>query len=853
MSERFFSDSMESRKKRRDLNGLLDQLKAQNISRPKALEKPDTEDFLETINEDPLEEIDFQETSAEEFLEKTAEEALKSEAEQNSEAPETSEPTQTESKELFPEGEESKNPVRNTKRQIIWTAFEAVFGILIGLGIIFVMVNLHNPVEKRLVRELQRTIHGKVTYETCERGRAPFTNSELTLKMVQAQAGTPSQESELESESESGFSIQEMNVNLAPFPQIFRNLVLESVTMNGVFFQNIHTLEYQNVWRPTPIAPLFSDEIKKILEKQGESLESIRHLEAVKAKFLPTYQEISGKVQVIDEEVSKIKEKLNAYPEIKDVEELTAEALKSASDQHQEILPELERLAALRKESVTLQRNWMDLNQTVAKELAKMREKIALDGKAFSTILHYSVPTEQSLTEYLFQSTMEKRLQESINWGKELSQMAEMVILPKSGRPVKSLKADGVIELFGQEFDFNSRWESEIDSDCEISYDGSLHMASKRVPEEMLKDAFIVAGYSEKPGVELHKISARIPLIYDSMILGDHAALPLYTHAQSCVLVLDLTLFGDEIRGKINMEMNQVSFESPKEGAELAGILYSQFEGKTFPKIIVSAEVSGLRTMPKVKCTSSNIQEMLANWTEALQKIHLHAREQIVSSIFERLKNEETAFNGLLEPFYQEILACSDKTDLFKNFQKGPLQEAEVEIVPMDLAHLEVKQLDVTENIPTYNPNLGMEEPTPAVQEPVAGPVGTQAEPVKPIVKSIPVKKVAEIAPIVPMGSENSEGAKVQEELKNQKELKNQEELKNLEGSKNQAELKNQEASEPVSVAPLTDIPDGYGNAMPNVADPVFYSNQNAPIDIPQNRKKALPLPMSKSTSNFGS
>lgn len=810
---------MGSRKHKRDLHDLLGQLKDRKISRPKALEMPNTEFFLESLNDDDiLSEIDFEETPAEEVLGIVPDEAPALEQPQNSES--NIVPEQGEVKELFKEDEESPKQERKPRFQILLTAFEAVFGILIGLGIIFVMVNLHNPVEKRLVREFQRTIHGKVTYESCEKGRAPFTNSELTLKMMQAQAATPSQE------SESGFSIQEMNVTLAPFPQIFRDLTLETADMKGVFFPNLHTIGYQNVWRPAPIAPLFSDEIKNILEKQGESLESIRYLEAVKAKYLPAYQKISGKVKVINENVAKIEEKLNEFPEIQNIEELTADALKSASDQQPEILPELERMAVLRKESVALQKEWMELNQTVAKELAKMREKIALDGKAFSTILHYSVPTEQTLTEYLFQSTIQKRLQESVNWGNALAQMAELVLLPKSGRPVKALKADGVIELFGQEFDFNSRWESDLDSECEVSYDGSLRIASKKVPEEMLKDAFIVAGYTEKSGMETRKISARIPLVYDSMVLGDHAALPLYTHAQCCVLVLDLTLFGDEIRGKINMEMNQVSFESPKEGAELAGILYSQFDGKTFPKIIVSADVSGSRSMPQVKCSSSNIQEMLDNWTEALQKIHLHAREEIVSSIFERLKNEETAFNGLLEPFYQEILACSDKTDLFKNFQMGPLHEAEVEIVPMDLAHLEVNQLDLTENIPTYNPNLGMEEPAPAVQETVSGQVGSQAAPAKPIVKSVPVKKVAEIAPIVPAESRNP----VEPE-----------------------EAKPQEPAEPVSVAPLTDLPEGFGKPAPNVADPVFYSNQKQPVDVPQNRKKAMPLPMSKSTSNFGS
>lgn len=818
---------MESRKKEQGLHELLDQLKPRKSSRPKALEKPDTNRFLDEINdEDALTEIDFRETSAAEVLGISDDDEDDLTADPNSESPKMA--AQGEEK------EDSKTPARNPRHPFLWTAFEAVFGILIGLGIIFVMVNLHNPVEKRLVREFQRTIHGKVTYETCEKGRAPFTNSELTFKMMQTQATTPSQD------SEPGFSIQEMNVTLAPLPQIFRNITLETANMKGVFFPNLHTLDYQNAWRPAPIAPLFSDEIKNILAKQGESLESIRHLEAVKAKFLPSYQKISGKVKTINEEVGKIEEKLNEFPEIQDVENLTAEALKSASDQHPEILPQLQRLAVLRKESVALQKNWMELNQTVAKELAKMREKIALDGKAFSTILHYSVPTEKSLTEYLFQSTIEKRLQESVSWGDALSQMAEMVLLPKSGRPAKSLKADGVIELFGQEFDFNSRWESEMDPESAVSYDGSLHLASKKVPEEMLKDAFIVAGYSEKPGMEMHKISARIPLIYDSMVLGDHAALPLYTHAQSCVLVLDLTIFGDEINGKINMEMNQVSFESPKEGAELAGILYSQFEGKTFQKIVVSADVSGPRTAPKVTCTSSNIHEMLPNWTEALQKIHLHAREEIVSSIFERLKNEETAFNGLLEPFYQEILACSEKTDLFKNFQMGPLYDAEVEIVPMDLAHLEVKQLDVTENIPTYNPNLGMEEPT-AVQDSVSGPVGSQAQPVKPVVKSIPVKKVAEIAPIIPVDLMKSESAKASEKAET------------TEKADPSRESKAPETSDPVSVAPLTDLPEGFGKAAPNVADPVFYSNQKQPVDVPQNRKKALPLPMSKSTSNFGS
>ena len=722
-SESFIWDSSASRKRESELSDLLSQLKSHEITCPEAFAKPNPEGFLKSIDGDIFTDC--------EIPEEVIEERLNPERSQEvSEPEEKQELVSTESALIAPE-----EPVEYSGRQFFWIAVEGILGILIGLGIVFALMNMHNPVEKRLVQEFQRTIHGKVSYETCEKGRAPFTNSELTLKMLQANTGAK--------DSESDFSIQEMDVTLTPFPQIFRNIVMETVDMKGVVFPNLRTLEYQNDWRPAPIAPLFSDEIKNILGKQGESLESVRHLEAVKEKYLPTYQEISVKVKAINEEVEKIHERLNEFPELESIEELTPEALKSASARNPKILSELERMGALRKESTAIQKSWMDLNQTVAKELAQMREKIALDGKAFSTILHYNAPTMESLTEYLFKSTVEKRLEESINWGKALSQMAEMAILPKSARPAKYLKANGVIELFGQEFDFDSKWESSIDSECEISYDGSLRLASKKVPEEMLKDAFIVAGYSEKPGVELHKISARIPLIYDSMVLGDHASLPLYAQAQSCVLVLDLTLFEDEIRGKMNLEMSQVSFESPKKGAELAGILYSQFEGKTLPKIVVSADISGTRNAPKVEYYCPGIQEILPAWTEALQKIHLHAREEIVAAIFERLKNEETAFNGLLEPFYQEILACSEKTDFFRNFQMGPMHEAEVEIVPMDLAHLEVNQLDVTENIPTYNPNLGMEEPAPAVQENVSGQVGAQAVPVKPVVKSVPVKKVA--------------------------------------------------------------------------------------------------------------
>lgn len=812
-------DSTAPRKRESDLSELLSQLKRHEITCPEVFMKPNPEGFLKSIEGDVFTDCDIPQEVIEERLNPESSQEV-------SEPEEKPELVSAESALIVPE-----EPVQYSGRQFFWVAVEGIVGILIGLGIVFMLMNMNNPVERRLVEEFQRTIHGKVTYETCEKGRAPFTNSELTLKLLQASTGSQ--------DSESGFSIQEMNVTLTPFPQIFRNIVMENAEMKGVVFPNLRTLEYQNAWRPEPIAPLFSDEIKNILGKQGESLESVRHLEAVKEKYLPTYQEISRKVKAVNEEVEKIQERLNGFPELQNVEELTPDVLKSASARNPEILSELENMGALRKESAAIQKSWMDLNQTVAKELAQMREKIALDGKAFSTILHYSAPTMESLTGYLFKSTVEKRLEESINWGKALSQMAEMVILPKSARPAKRLKANGVIELFGQEFDFDSKWESSIDPGSEISYDGSLSLSSKKVPEEMLKDAFIVAGYSEKPGVELRKISGRIPLIYDSMVLGDHAALPLYSQAQSCVLVLDLTLFDDEIRGKMSLEMNQVSFVSPQKDAELAGILYSQFEGKTFPKIVVSADISGSRNAPKVECSCPFVHELLPEWTAALQKIHLHAREEIVSAIFERLKNEETAFNGLLEPFYQEILACSEKTDFFRNYQMGPLHEAEVEIVPMDLAHLEVNQLDVTENIPTYNPNLGMEEPAPAVQETVSGQVGSEAGPVKPIVKSVPVKKVAEIAPIAPLDTMASEESKAPEKPEDAK------------------ESETPETAAPVTVEPLKDIPEGLGNEMPNVADPVFYSNQNRsskdPVDIPKSRKKALPLPMSKSTSNFGS
>ncbi|MBO5437976.1 MAG: hypothetical protein J6A23_09965, partial [Thermoguttaceae bacterium] len=350
----------------------------------------------------------------------------------------------------------------------------------------------------------------------------------------------------------------------------------------------------------------------------------------------------------------------------------------------------------------------------------------------------------------------------------------------------------------------------------------------------------------QKANSRLQTISARIPLANDAFIWGDYTSLPVYAQAHDTSVVIALTVFGEEIRGKITLEMDQVSFDAPEKEAENAQVVYRQYAGKEFPSMQISAEISGTINAPTVSCTSTATAEMMPFWTAALHEMHENIRAEMIASVYERLKNAETAFNGSLEPFYREIILCAEKTDLFKDCPmlrgkiKAKPRESAVEVVPMNLAHLNVDQRDFENSIPTYDPNMGM---LPAEQaEPVGNFAGTPMEDGT-IRKSIPVKKVAKIEPLT---------------------------LEDVAGvSQDASEIASPTEIPPIpmtrAAAPAETVQENETAApqkpeLPNLADPVLYSKPKAaestplvPMDVPQSRKRSTPLPMMQSTSNLGS
>ncbi len=712
--------------------------------------------------------------------------------------------------------EPSQKPVgrKTWKRMLIGT--EISIGALLGMGLVAGVFSMRYPVEKRLFQEFQQSASAVISCDEVENNllRTAMTFGPLTACATQ------------ENERFADISVQRTDFQLSAISQFRPVLGIRSVTMEGVEFPNLAQPALRDSWRPEPIAPLFSDEVKETLATRSQSLESLRFLEEVKEKYLPIYQEISAETTRISANVETQEKKMLAQLGVK---ELTPDALKSEAFKRREMVAEVEKLGKLRQEAIDIQARWMTLNQDVATDLAKIREKIAEDGKAFSTILQYELPTESTLSEFLFRTDVRRRLAETLNWATAVSRLAEMGTMTGARKQADKLCADGVIELFGQSFAFNGDWETNIEEDCEYSYRGNLRLNSNYLPEELLRDAFMTVACRKKSNSVLRTLTARIPVMNDTFVWGDYKSLPIYGRFQEGAVVLDLTLFGEEIRGKISLEMNRVSFNATDVPAEKSQILKAKIDGQELPAVNIDATISGTLSEPKIECNSAFSQEFLPAWEAAMQEIHQTTRKEIIASIYEQLKNAETAFNGALEPFYQEILVCAQKTDVFRRVpdlkgkgepqlvQNKPQREAVVDITPMNLAHLDVKQEDWEENLPVYNPNIGM---TPMPSVPVVA-VGSQAKeygnPVeKETVKvTVPVKKVTKIEPIVV-------------------------------------------DSAPMSATAAEPTPSVASPPMPNVAEPVMYSRPEkplVPIDVPSSgaKKKAMPLPIGKSTSQLGS
>lgn len=719
----------------------------------------------------------------------------------------------------------------------VWLGAEIGCGLLFGVGFVFFLVNARNPIEKRVLCEFQRAVPFATL--SCDTSDAVLDQTEMTLGSISAEAVSDQERSQ-------DFQIRKTTLSFYPISRISRSLRLRAATLEGVEFPNLGVSTLSDAWRPTPIAPLFSDEVKTVLADKSNSLESLRYLEKVKEKYLPVYQEISAEVARINSEMEERQASLMTKLKL---EKWNPEILKSEEAKRPEAVEELTRIGELRREAIALQSRWMELNQSVATDLAQVREKIVQDGKAFSSILHFAWPTDEVLSEYLFKTDIQKRLAESVNWSSALWQMAEMGMLAHSRYPAEALKTSGNIELFGQNFCFASDWNSKYGDDGDFSYCGTVRLDSDTIPAEYLKDAFVSISGREKDGSLVRTVSARVPLPNEAFTWGDYASLPLHGHAQNATVVLSLTMFKNELSGSLSLELEQVAFDAPEANAEKAAILFKQFEKKVIPAVQIVANVSGTAQEPVLEYSGSVAKDLGPLWEIALQEIHQKTRKEIITAIYEQLKNAETGFNGTLEPFYQEMLVCAQKTDLFKDFpllkgrisSKAPSREAIVEVVPMNIAHLEVNRIDLDETIPTYDPNLGIAP----VSEAVSAPIGNQAvEPSKPIKKSIPVKKVASIEPLPTPVANEEEGeekapATVPESVSSG----------SLEASRSRqtlSETEQSEQSEQASPAP-----------MPNVADPVFYSTKPKkelkPMDIPINRKSSMPLPMMKSTSNFGS
>ncbi len=793
---------------------------------------------------------------------------------------------------------EKKNGKRFPYSRFLFFGFEVSCGLVLGAGLILAILSIQNPLEKRVIYEFQKTLPGTIT---CDGAENNFMKTEITYGPMFTQDSS-------EKGTCTDLNILRTDVLLAPISHVSRNLRVRSVSLEGVEFPGLTTLEPQDAWRPNVLSPLFTTQGEELLKVHPDALESLTYLEEVKSKHLPEFQAISKEVARISTEAEAAQKRLC---EKLGVQELTPERLEAPDALREDVVADVDKLSALKKEATEIQARWTTLNQTVSDDLSLMKEKIAADGQNFSNILACECPDVDKMNDFLYKTDFEKRTAETSNWVSAVCRMVELGMLSRSSIPADTLKTSGTIELFGQNFTFDGDWNTHLQEECVYSYSGNLRLHSEVIPAELMKDAFVAISCKQKENSNLKTISARIPLVNETFVWGDFKELPLWAKTRDACVVLDLTIFGDEIRGKITLEMNQVSFDVPTDlqTGSCRKEFYTPFEELVLPHVAASAQVSGSGRDPMVTCTGSATDEFCAQCVQTLQNVYRDARKELVSTMYERLKNSETAFNSTIEPFYHEVVLCMKNANVFGEFQiqtpkemvaerdskkaqsaenmksdagkttlaqnpkKGKKSTNEkrtavVEVTPMSLAQMDLSPEDLDENIPMYNPNIGMEP----VVEPVAAAVGNPVAVETPKVKVVPVKKVAEITPIAPAtpaipatvpAAQTAVPTAIPAAPAAASEtapVLTPENAPAMIPAATPAAVQSANVHEVIPGENTTSM-DGVSEEAPlNVSDPVLYTNSQkkkeaAPVTIPaqNSTRHSTPLPMMKSTSNFGS
>lgn len=589
---------------------------------------------------------------------------------------------------------------------------EMVLGLVLGVVFLAGFSFFRTPMEERFRESLRGEIFSEVVYQPSEKSSLPGVIDWKDVEWTPATGVEPDRT----------ILAERLEAEMEPLSLVYDSPRVKRLTLQGVRFPLLQTLP--ETGRTTTAESELSTNNDDLLREKMASLQSLAWIEEVKGRYLPSFEEMSTRLEALEKEATEIRTAMEPL-------------LRQGSDPTPEAAGKLERLAEIRKESDELQQQWKAVSTEVTQALGKVGEKVAMDGKDLSKILQNNDGNREKLATLLYTPETSSQLHQFLVAGQALESLIQMAAW--SGEiPPQTLETSGEIELCGQIFHFSGDWNTETREDCLRSFYGTMELREKGEKEENPAVGSWMLSCRQKKNLLQRHFSARIPLGTGAICLGSLSEeRGLTSTSREGLLEVELDLYDNEIQGTMRFTRNGLKWQG-KEPCSTA--LETAFIRWSADSLTWEATVSGTLDKPVFHYTETATETLLPIYAEAIQESSRQKRSALVKQIYGKLKNAETMFNSAMEPYYQKMASATEKImKTHEHLAASVIPPSTVAPVIIAEIRLDTSEESIEGEIPMFDPTLGVvEEPATAVGTQVAVPSST---------RFVPVKKVEIITP----------------------------------------------------------------------------------------------------------
>lgn len=710
----------------------------------------------------------------------------------------------------------------SSRRRIPRLIKEMTLGLVLGLLMLVGFSFSGTPVEDQLREALLGEYFSEVAYQPSEKSLLPDGIHWKDVEWTPAEGEAPNRTILAES----------LTAEIQPLSWVYGPLRVEKLTLRGIRFPLLQTVSKKGS-AATSLLDMVGNNDEE-LDKKMASLQSLVWIEETKGRYLPSFEKMSARLEVLEKNASEIRQVME-------------QSLQQESEPNPETALLLERLAEIRQESDELQKQWKETGSDVAQTLSQVSEKISADGKDLAKILQGEGLTKTSLETFLYDSETSRQLEQILAAGHAMETLIQMARLPNEVPP-EALETSGEIELCGQIFHFSGTWNTQIQEDCLRSFYGTMALEEVGEKGENRVTGSLMLSCRQKKNLVQQHVTARIPLGMEEICLGNRSEpWALYSDSQHGELEVEFDLFDNEIQGTMRITRNEVNWQCQESAPQTFRQAIAQCKDRS---LVWEVALSGTLEKPVFRYTQTPTEKFLPIYAKAIQESTQQKRAEVVKQIYGKLKNAETTFNSVIEPYYQKMSASTE--NIMKIHERlAACATSQSSVAPVTIAdiRLDTSEEEIEGEIPMFDPTLGaIEETANAVGMQVKVNENLEKMPVahpSSQTRFVPVKKVATITPTL---EETSPPTPVsQTEKKNALEITPMEATFFANSKSHAAEtpLVTKEMTAPHGPLPL---PIRENAVSPAVKNPGVPNNR-----VPHTTKPPqMPVPAMRSTTQFG-